>query len=85
MTCSVISYGGIPEGDYANPPLTTFSVDTRFAGERLASLLIRRVRGESVRTLRETAEATLLDRGSYGTPALTSKNLAQHLAGEWTT
>jgi LacI family transcriptional regulator len=78
---SVISYDGIPEGAYAVPPLTTFAVDTRLAGERLASLLIRRIRGEQVATLRETAEATLLDRGSFGAPALTTKDLARRLSG----
>ncbi len=82
---SVISYDGIPEGAYASPPLTTFAVDIRLAGERLASLLIRRIRGESAHTLRESAEATLLDRGSFGAPALTTKDLARHVSGRKTT
>jgi LacI family transcriptional regulator len=65
---SVIAYDGIPEGAYAHPPLTTFWVDNRAAGERLASLLIRRIRGENPEDLRETVSATFLNRGSMGPP-----------------
>ena len=61
---SVLGYDGSPEGAYANPPLSTFSVDTQLAGARLASLLLRRIRGEAAETLRETGQATLLLRGS---------------------
>ncbi len=67
---SVIAYDGIPEGVHAQPPLTTFAVDTRDAGMRLATLLIRRIRGEDPVNLRETAKATFVDRGSTG-PATT--------------
>ena len=70
---SVVGYDGIPEGAHAQPPLTTFSVDTKAAGERLSNLLIRRIRGEPLADLRETASATFVDRGSTG-PLLTSKN-----------
>ena len=66
---SVISYDGIPEGAHATPPLTTFEVDARAAGSRLATLLIRRIRGDAVEDLRETAQAKLLARGSDGPPA----------------
>lgn len=63
---SVISYDGIHEGAHARPPLTTFSVDNRQAGARLAALLIRRIRGEPPEALRETVAATFLERGSTG-------------------
>ena len=63
---SVVAYDGIPEGAYAQPPLTTFSVDNRAAGSRLATLLIRRIRGEDPKLLRETTPATFMDRGSTG-------------------
>ena len=63
---SVIAYDGIPEGAYAQPPLTTFSVDNRAAGMSLAKLLIRRIRGEDPASLRETTSATFIDRGSTG-------------------
>lgn len=63
---SVIAYDGSQEGAHARPPLTTFSVDNREAGVRLATLLIRRVRGASPEALRETAAATFLERGSTG-------------------
>lgn len=63
---SVVAYDGIHEGAHAQPPLTTFSVDNRAAGERLATLLIKRIRGEPFDQLRETVAATFLDRGSTG-------------------
>jgi len=47
-------------------PLTTFSVDSKAAGMRLSNLLIRRLRGEPLENLRETASATFVDRGSTG-------------------
>ncbi len=73
---SVISYDGIPEGALMQPPLTTFSVDSRHAGSRLADLLIRRIRGEEPTELREISSAQFLDRSSHGTPALTSQQIA---------
>lgn len=72
---SVIAYDGIPEGAYANPGLSTFEVDSHMAGERLATLLIRRIRGEAPEALRETAQATLRVRGSDGPPALSPEDL----------
>lgn len=65
---SVTGYDGIPDGAYLDPPLSTFFVDNRDAGQRLASLLIRRFRGEAPETLRETAAAAFVDRGSVGAP-----------------
>ncbi len=63
---SIIGYDGIPEGAYAQPPLTTFSVDSRKAGERLAHILIERIRGAAADTLRETDAALLVARASDG-------------------
>ena len=72
---SVIGYDGTRAGANANPPLTTFAVDNGAAGERLAALLIRRVRGEPPQDLRETTPATFVCRASTGpapTPAHTT-------------
>ncbi|MCV6592604.1 MAG: LacI family transcriptional regulator [Silicimonas sp.] len=77
---SVISYDGIPEGSWAQPSLTTFGVDSHLAGERLAGLLIRRIRGEAPEELRETAKARLLAGGSDGPPNLTSEDLAARIS-----
>ncbi|MEM6389022.1 MAG: substrate-binding domain-containing protein [Pseudomonadota bacterium] len=66
---AVISYDGLPQGAALTPPLTTYSVDNRLAGKSLASLLIRRVRGEPVEDLRELAQATLIARASDLAPA----------------
>ena len=61
---AVIGYDGAPDGAHAEPPLATWAVDYGRAGRRLASLLIRRVRGEAPEALREIAPASFLDRGS---------------------
>ena len=63
---SITDYDGIAEGARAKPALTTFAVDSSSAGERLATLLIRRIRGDAPETLRETEAAVFLDRGSTG-------------------
>lgn len=66
LDVSIIGYDGIPEGAHAQPPLTTFAVDNKAAGERLSNLLIRRIRGEPLSDLRETVRATYVERGSTG-------------------
>lgn len=76
---SVMSYDGVPEGAYAQPGLTTFEVNSRQAGERLASMLIERIRGKAPENLRELAPPTLIERGSDRPPRLTSQALAQFL------
>lgn len=63
---SVLSYDGIPEAAGAVPPLTTYAVDTRAAGARLAQLLFARIRGIAPESLRETVPAHLVARGSDG-------------------
>ncbi|WP_375282148.1 LacI family DNA-binding transcriptional regulator [Pseudooctadecabacter sp.] len=63
---SVTGYDGIEDGTHVHPALTTFAVDNRDAGARLAKLLIRRLRGEDPETLRETASAQFINRGSTG-------------------
>ncbi len=61
---SIIGYDGIPEGRYATPPLTTFSVDNRKAGKSLAELLLRRIDGEKAESLRVLISALLIARKS---------------------
>ena len=77
---SVVGYDGIPDGSHADPPLSTYAVDIRGAGERLARMLIERVRGADPEALRETASATFVDRGSIAPPELDSGELARLLA-----
>lgn len=76
---SVIAYDGVPEGAYSDPGLTTFAVNSHQAGARLATLLIKRIRGDAPEDLRELAPATLVERGSDRPPALTPTQLAQRL------
>ena len=76
---SVIGYDGVPESQYVRPALTTYDVDTRMAGERLASLLVRQIRGEPADQLRELREAQLVERDSDGPPALSSTDLAEKI------
>lgn len=63
---SILSYDGIPEAATATPPLTTYAVDTRAAGARLAKMLFALIRGADPETLRETVPAHLVARGSDG-------------------
>ncbi len=77
---SLISYDGIPEGAYAAPRLTTFEVDNRAAGAKLALLLIRSILGDKPENLRETAHARIRAGGSDGQPGMTSKELRAHIA-----
>ena len=73
---SIISYDGVPEGAYANPPLTTFKIDTKKAGEQLAALLIERINGKLVDLLRETDPAILYPGESDGSPTVSSQELS---------
>ncbi|MEO1422604.1 MAG: substrate-binding domain-containing protein [Pseudomonadota bacterium] len=77
---SVISYDGIPEGLAVTPQLTTFAVDNRRAGTRLAELLIERVEGAEPEELRETERAKLVPGGSDGPPARNPAQLAAYLS-----
>lgn len=77
---SVVGYDGIPDGSHADPPLSTYAVDIRRAGERLARMLIERVRGADPEGLRETAPATFVDRGSITPPELDTDAPARALA-----
>ncbi len=61
---ALIAYDGIPEAATADPPLTTFAVDNRAAGRRLAEMLIARIRGAAPEDLRMTVPATLIARAS---------------------
>lgn len=76
---SIIGYDGVPQADYVRPGLTTYQVDTRKAGARLAELLIRQIRGEPPETLREVSDAILVERQSDGPPILTSTQLAEKI------
>ncbi len=82
---SVIGYDGIPDGSHAEPPLSTYSVDTRRAGERLARMLIDCIRGAAPETRRETASATFVDRGSIAPPVFASEDLAKILVSSRST
>ncbi len=79
---SVIGYDGIPEGGYAHPPLTTFSVDSRVAGARLADIFIQVIQGSDAEYFRELEEARLLERQSDGpltkSPEEISAIVAEH-------
>ena len=77
---SVMSYDGIPQGALLTPSLSTFRVDLRQAGMRLADLLIRVIRGEDAGQLQELAEAAFSAGGSHGVPRLTSPQLAKHVS-----
>lgn len=66
---SLIAYDGIPEGRMITPHLTTFAVDSRHAGARLAALLIAQLRGAPPAGLTELVCAQLQPGGSDGPPS----------------
>ncbi len=76
---SILGYDGIPECQYVSPGLTTFSVDSKRAGERLATMLISQTRGEAPTDLREISEAVLIERNSDGPPSVTAEELARKI------
>ena len=63
---SIVAYDGSTEGAAASPSLASFAVNIRQAGERLAHLLIRRIRGEDPTNLREIELAEFRPGGSIG-------------------
>lgn len=77
---SVIGYDGIPEGAYATPPLTTFAVDSKHAGGRLADIILKVIRGEAPENFRELVEARLIERQSDGPPAKSPKEISALVA-----
>lgn len=76
---SVIGYDGVPEGAWASPKLSTFAVDSRWAGQRLAALLIDQIRGGAPEDLRESGDARFLSRGSDRPPATSGSSLADFI------
>jgi LacI family transcriptional regulator len=61
---AIISYDGSPDAAVADPPLTTYAVDTRAAGRALAEMLIDRIRGTAPEALRRVVPARLIPRAS---------------------
>jgi len=61
---AVISYDGSPEAAVADPPLTSYAVDTRAAGRALAEMLIARIRGTAPEKLQRILPARLIPRAS---------------------
>ncbi|WP_171132937.1 MULTISPECIES: LacI family DNA-binding transcriptional regulator [unclassified Ruegeria] len=74
---SVISYDGIPEGEFAVPALTTYSVNRRHAGTRLTQILIDRIRNSDAEAFLELVPAQLIERASDGPPRCSSADLAK--------
>jgi len=77
---SVIGYDGIPEGAYATPPLTTFSVDSKAAGMRLADIILKVIRGADATGFRELVDATLIERQSDGPITKSPKEISALVA-----
>ncbi len=77
---SVIGYDGIPEGAYATPPLTTFSVDSKLAGARLADIIFKVIRGADAESFRELADARLIERQSDGPSTKSPKEICALVA-----
>ncbi|MEM9317935.1 MAG: substrate-binding domain-containing protein [Pseudomonadota bacterium] len=79
---SIIGYDGIPEGEFAQPPLTTCVVDARRAGTRLAELFIQLVRGTKPEDLREEETARFVSRGTDRAPTRSPAELGRLIASK---
>lgn len=77
---SLIGYDGIHAASIVPTPLTTFAVNSRLAGERLADILIRRIRGGMGPGLQELRDASLIERQSDRPPSLQPMQLAEKIA-----
>lgn len=76
---SVIGYDGIPEGQFAHPPLTSFAVDNNHAGATLARLLVASIEEQPLEQLHELQAAQLIHGLSDGPAGLSSQQLATRL------
>ncbi|OSP56034.1 substrate-binding domain-containing protein [Pseudoruegeria sp. SK021] len=79
---SVIGYDGSSDGRLMTPPLSTYKVDLRLAGERLADLLIDQIGGAEPETLHEALHAEFQGAGSHGAPRLTPDELARMIRAQ---
>lgn len=77
---SVIGYDGMPEGAYATPPLTTFAVDSKVAGTRLADIILKVIRGADADSFRELVDARLIERQSDGPVTRSPKEISALVA-----
>lgn len=77
---SIIGYDGLPEGRYARPSLTTFAVDSKMAGIRLADIVLKIVRGADADSFRELVGADLIERHSDGPCTKSPKEISALIA-----
>ena len=73
---SVIGYDGISEGMYITPKLTTFVVDRKYSGTRLASILLDSIKNKKITPVQEICDAMFQDRGSCAPPLRSSSEIA---------
>lgn len=66
---SVVGFGGIPEGEFFRPPLTTVGQNFTEIGRRGAELLQAEIEAGGVAPVHETIPAELIVRASTGAPA----------------
>ncbi|MGB0867866.1 MAG: LacI family DNA-binding transcriptional regulator [Granulosicoccaceae bacterium] len=76
---SVIGYDGIPEGQFAQPRLTSFEVDNHYAGATLAQLLVANIEDQLIEQPQELKAARLIPGESDGPANLQPHQLATRL------
>ena len=74
---SVISYDGLPTGDFLDPPLTTYDQSSVKSGVVVADMLLDLIDGIGLELPGRLEKATLRERGSHGPPTLSSEMLAK--------
>lgn len=76
---SVVGYEMTPEGQYSEPPLSSFYVDTYAAGYKIADFLMQQLNGIPAKDLQQLVKAVPMWRGTDSTPTYSPAELADHL------
>ena len=63
---SVIGHDNLPASADTDPPLSTMELPIAETGERLASMLLKRISGEDMSKLQDIRPVQFLDRGTMG-------------------
>ncbi len=77
---SIIGYDGVIEGAYVKPRLTTFAVDRKYSGHRLASILLDVIKDNAIDPVQDTVDAVLQQGQSCGMPTKTPMQIARIIA-----
>lgn len=76
---SIIGYDGAEEGTYVKPKLTTFAVDRKHSGHRLASILLNAIKNKNTKPVQDMVDAVFHLRESCSVPVKTPEQIARFM------